>query len=123
MEKVTGRTADFLLRRDGSMVAGVTLLDKTLTAVPGISSLQIVQEDMDRFTFYLVPDNRYSSSTDQGLRQEMESIFGREIKVSIEMRSGLPQERNGKYRFSICKIRNVYAGGETHSHAGQGVGK
>src|SRR5207253_7378470 len=36
MERVTGRVADYLKRRDGSMVAGVSLVERTLTAIPGL---------------------------------------------------------------------------------------
>ncbi len=36
MEKVVGRVADFLIRRDGSLVQGVSLVEKTLTAVDGV---------------------------------------------------------------------------------------
>ncbi len=43
MERVTGRVADYLKRRDGSLVAGVSLVERTLTAIPGIEQLQIVQ--------------------------------------------------------------------------------
>src|SRR5260370_42203826 len=35
MERVTGRVADYLKRRDGSMVAGVSLVGGTAAAVPG----------------------------------------------------------------------------------------
>ena len=43
MERVTGRVADYLKRRDGSLVAGVSLVERTLTAIPGIEQLQVVQ--------------------------------------------------------------------------------
>jgi len=38
MERVTGRVADYLKRRDGSMVAGVSLVERTLTAIRDLSS-------------------------------------------------------------------------------------
>jgi Coenzyme F390 synthetase len=47
MERLTGRTADSLKRRDGSRVAGISLVEKTLTAFPGIGQLQIIQEGLE----------------------------------------------------------------------------
>jgi len=47
MERVTDRVADYLKRRDGSMVAGVSLVERTLTAIPGLEQLQVVQPSFD----------------------------------------------------------------------------
>ncbi len=44
MEGVTGRLADFLVAAGGSKVAGVSLIECTLTRFAGIRQLQLVQE-------------------------------------------------------------------------------
>ena len=54
MERLTGRVADYLKRRDGSMVAGVSLVERTLTAIPGIEQLQIVQPAIDQIVLNVV---------------------------------------------------------------------
>ena len=48
MEHVTGRVADFLVKPDGSKVAGVSLIENTLTHFAGIVQMQIVQNALDR---------------------------------------------------------------------------
>ncbi len=40
LRKIVGRTADFLKRADGGLVAGVSLVELTLTAIEGIAQLQ-----------------------------------------------------------------------------------
>ncbi len=104
IEKVVGRVADFLVRRDGSLVAGVSLVEKTLTAIPGVEQLQIVQEELDLLCLNLVTGADYSSAGEAALKAVIQEQFGRDIRIRIEDLERIPQERNGKYRFAICKV-------------------
>lgn len=108
-DRVIGRTADFLVRPDGSLVAGVSLVERTLTAIPGIAQMQIVQDRVQELVINVVPDGDYSPGSEQLLRDEMARVFG---GVAITIRTGdrLEQERNGKYRFAICRVPSAYQG-------------
>src|SRR5690606_27231378 len=46
LERLEGRVADFLRKPDGGQVAGVSLVERTLTKVPGIEQMQLLQEDL-----------------------------------------------------------------------------
>lgn len=104
MEALTGRSADFLRRRDGSMVAGISLVEKTLTAIEGIEQLQIIQNRLDEFVLNVVPGARYDEESERELRQVMHDVFGSDSRIEVAKVERLSQERNSKYRFSICKI-------------------
>jgi len=104
MERLTGRTADFLKRRDGSRVAGISLVEKTLTAIPGIGQLQIVQEQLDEFVLNLVPSPDYTEQAGRELDAVLRKEFGGDIRIQLNRVERLAQERNSKYRFSICKV-------------------
>jgi len=104
IEKVIGRVADFLLRRDGSFVAGVSLVEKTVTVFPGVEQLQIVQEALDVFVLNLVTGPGYGRAAEAGLRGVIHEQFGADVTVHIRDLRRIPQERNGKYRFAICKV-------------------
>ncbi len=104
MERLTGRTADFLKRRDGSRVAGISLVEKTLTAIPGIGQLQIVQEKLDEFVLNLVPSHDYTEQADMELDAVLRKEFGSDVRIHLNRVERLTQERNSKYRFSICRI-------------------
>ncbi len=103
MEKVVGRVADFLVRRDGSLVQGVSLVEKTLTAVDGVEQLQIVQESLDVLALNLVAGPGYGPASREQLIAAMREQFG-DVTMRIEDLSRIPQEPNGKYRFAICKV-------------------
>jgi len=104
LEKVTGRTADFLVRADRTLVAGVSLVERTLTAIPGLEQMQITQEAIGSFLLKVVPGAGYSAASEAALRAELRSVFGASTEVRIETVTRIPQEASGKYRFSISKV-------------------
>jgi phenylacetate-CoA ligase len=104
MERVTGRVADFLKRRDGSLVAGVSLVERTLTAIPGLEQLQVVQQSIDDIVLHVVRAPDFTAATEQALLSGFRTIFGPGINIRAEYVGRIPQERSGKYRFAICRI-------------------
>jgi phenylacetate-CoA ligase len=104
MERVTGRVADYLKRRDGSLVAGVSLVERTLTAIAGIEQLQIVQPSPEEIVLNVVRAPDFSAASEAQLLAEFRSVFGGGISFRTQFLERMPQERSGKYRFSICQI-------------------
>jgi phenylacetate-CoA ligase len=104
MERVTGRLADFLKRPDGSLVAGVSLVERTLTAIPGIEQMQLVQEELRRVRAKVVRSGQYDATSEQRLRDELQGVLGAQVTVEVEYVPALDQTGSGKYRFAICNI-------------------
>lgn len=104
MEQVTGRQADFLKRPDGSLVAGVSLVERTLTAIPGIEQMQLVQEKLNHVSVKVVRDQTYCEISEGRLRNELETVFGDEVTIDVHYVPALGQTRAGKYRFAICNV-------------------
>lgn len=108
LEEVKGRVADFLVRKDGSLVAGVSLVERTLTAFPGIDQMQIVQESIDNIVLNIVQGARYSEATERRLTEEFKKVFGPSVNLVFNYVTFIAPEKNGKFRFSISKIENTY---------------
>lgn len=108
IEKVTGRVADFLKRKDGSLVAGVSLVERTVTAIPGIEQMQIIQPEVDRIALNVVRREGYTADSERRLLSEFIKVFGKEVEIELNYTDRIRQEPNGKYRFSICTIKNAY---------------
>jgi len=104
LEKIVGRVADFLVKSDGTLVAGVSLVERTLTKIAGLDQMQIVQESVDHLLINVVPGAGYSQESARQLTQEMHDVFGAEVRVELRELAALSPERSGKYRFSICKV-------------------
>jgi phenylacetate-CoA ligase len=95
--------ADYLKRRDGSLVAGVSLVERTLTRVPGVEQMQIVQPAVGKLVVNFVPGADYADATRAELAKEFEDGFGEALELEFRPMERIPQERSGKYRFSICQ--------------------
>jgi phenylacetate-CoA ligase len=114
LERVTGRTADFLKKKDGTLVAGISLIERTLTKIPGLKQMQIVQQKIDLIQINCVWEEMVRMGADSGSKEKMrqsEILLLNEFKqvfqgatIDINFVDSLQQEANGKYRFSICKI-------------------
>ena len=103
MEHVVGRMADFLLRRDGSRVAGISLIENTLTHFAGLDQMQIVQHAHDQFELVIVRGAGFSDQTATDLTAYFKGQFGEDISIRCTYVQSIQPEANGKYRFSICK--------------------
>jgi phenylacetate-CoA ligase len=104
MDRVTGRQADFLKRPDGSLVAGVSLVERTLTAIPGIEQMQLIQDDLHHVCAKVVKDSSFDELSEHKLRNEFREAFGAEITTEIQYVPVLEQTQSGKYRFAICNV-------------------
>ena len=109
MGKVTGRTADFLVKKDGGLVAGVSLVERTLTRIRGIEQMQIVQEQIDHIILRIVRDSEYDQECEKELLDEFRTVFGPEARIEINCMKKLPQSPSGKYRFSESKVQPIWA--------------
>ncbi len=104
MEHVTGRVADFLVKPDGSRVAGISLIENTLTRFDGIIQMQIVQEAVDRIDLNLVLNDDFSDETASALTSYLSTVFSRQVKFRLNYVEQICPEKSGKYRFSICRV-------------------
>jgi len=104
MDSVTGRVADFLAKRDGSRVAGVSLIENTLTKIAGIDQMQVVQESIDSLVVRVVPGSDFQEATRLDLTAYFKNLFGEMVMVEIRIVRAIESEASGKYRFSICRI-------------------
>ena len=104
MKEVSGRVADFLKTRSGDAVSGISLIELTLTKVPGVEQMQLVQESLDQLLVNRVKGVDYTSETDQRLVEEFQIVFGEDTAIVIADVDEIPPLSNGKYRFSICNI-------------------
>lgn len=104
MERVEGRVADFLVAPDGTRVAGVSLVERTLTKIDGLEQMQLVQEEPCVLLVNRVRADDFTPATDSALHAELAEVFGPNMRIEIRDVERIQQESSGKYRFSICKV-------------------
>lgn len=105
MAGVSGRVADFLVKRDGARVAGISLIENTLTRIPGIEQMQIVQDTLELIRLNVVEGEAFNDGNRAALRTYFENLFGDGVTVEINPVREIEPEKSGKYRFSICNVK------------------
>ena len=104
METVTGRTADFLVAENGDRVAGISIIENSLTRIPGIRQMQLVQDVPCRVQVNLVPGPGYGDEVEAELISALRKMLGVGFSVQVKRVDAIPPEKSGKYRFSICRL-------------------
>ena len=104
MGKVAGRVADFLMKKDGTQVAGISLIENTLTRLPGIDQMQIVQENIDLINVNIVQGESWCPEVGNELKEYFKQVFVGTENIEVVTVKEIIPEKSGKYRFSICKI-------------------
>jgi phenylacetate-CoA ligase len=107
LERVIGRVADFLYRADGRLVAGVSIVERTLTEVLGISQMQLIQHELLKFSINLVVDASFGQASELELVARLQAIFGTQCQFELNRVERLSQTSSGKYRFAICKLDEI----------------
>ena len=107
MSQISGRTADFLIKKDKTLVAGISLIENSLTKIPGIDQMQIIQDSLDSITLNIVTGSQFTDNSQKDLLDYFSSEFSG-INISICLTDQIFPEPSGKYRFSINKVSNKY---------------
>jgi hypothetical protein len=53
----------------------------------------------------VVPDENFTKGSENDLKNYFFEIFGAKINLQLSKLENLEQDDNGKYRFSICRIK------------------
>ncbi len=104
LNRVDGRLADYLTKLDGARVSGISLIENTLTRIPGIVQMQIEQASIDRFVIRVVPGIDFRDLYRAQLVAYVKLVFGNEVSVEVVLVPRIEPERSGKYRFSVSRI-------------------
>ncbi|NLX17740.1 MAG: phenylacetate--CoA ligase family protein, partial [Desulfobulbus sp.] len=105
IEGVAGRVADFLVKPDGSRVAGISLIENTLTRFTGLDQMQIVQHALLDFEMRLVVGPTYTEQVGKELIAYWKSVFSEDAQVRLVLVDEIIPEQSGKFRFSICHVK------------------
>jgi phenylacetate-CoA ligase len=108
LKRIEGRDADYVTTARGELVSGISLTENFAMLVPGIAQLQIIQEELDRFTFRIVKGDDFGPESLSRIAELVAERFGSEARYECEYVDSIPQERSGKYRFCISRVANAF---------------
>jgi phenylacetate-CoA ligase len=98
--------ADDLVRLPGGEVAHDSVLLSRLYAVPGVTRLQLVQEELARFTIRV---SHAGALADADLRERLvralgDALGGHRVFVAVEIHDTLESDASGKFRTVVSRL-------------------
>jgi phenylacetate-CoA ligase len=103
MEVAAGRSTDFLVRANGSVVHALAVI-YTLREVSGVRSFRVHQRSVDDVVVRVVASDDYRAESGARIAAEIRRRLGEDVRVEVCVVDSIPQERSGKYRYVTSDV-------------------
>ncbi len=104
LEEIQGRTTDFVVAQDGTVLHGLALI-YVLRDLEGVDSFKITQDSLDKTTVQIVKTLKYQAAYEQKIIDEFKKRLGQAVAIKIEYTDYIPKERSGKFRYVISHVK------------------
>lgn len=104
MSPTVGRETDDFWSADGARHSGITMYLQVADNGPMFGQMQIIQTALTEFHFRITNRPPPTDEHREHLKNSMESMFGSDIKVTIEVVDSIPPMKSGKTMFTVCRI-------------------
>jgi len=109
LKEIQGRSTDFLVARDGTVMHGLALV-YILRDLPQVKAFKIVQESLDLTRVQVVLE----LPLDEALRGKIVAGFrarlGAAVNVEVEQVEAIAPEKSGKFRYVVSKVETGKTG-------------
>ncbi|WP_448212538.1 phenylacetate--CoA ligase family protein [Colwellia sp. MEBiC06753] len=103
LENIEGRTTDFVVAKDGTMMHGLALI-YIVREMQGIEAFKIIQQSLDLTTVQVVPTNKLTKEMIEQITQGFKKRLGDTVEIEVEQVSSIAAEQSGKFRYVISKV-------------------
>jgi phenylacetate-CoA ligase len=103
LKSIEGRSTDFLVARDGTVMHGLALI-YVIRDVQGVKSFKIIQETLDKTSVLLSIDSTYQHTSTQAIAHGLKKRLGQDVIIEIDIVDDIPAERSGKFRYVISRV-------------------
>lgn len=103
LREIQGRTTDFVVARDGTVMHGLALI-YVLRDMPGLRAFKIVQESLDLTRVLVVPEGELPPGAERHIQEAFRARLGDTVAVRVERVAEIPHEASGKYRYVMSRV-------------------
>ncbi|MGR9052258.1 MAG: phenylacetate--CoA ligase family protein, partial [Gammaproteobacteria bacterium] len=107
IEEVVGRTTDFLVHQDGSIVHALAAI-YVLRETPGVEQFKIIQHDIDQLEILIVTNSIWQNESTAIITEKFKSRFGDAADIVIRFDDEIAPETSGKIRQVVSKVQPVF---------------
>ena len=109
LEDVQGRTTDFVVAHDGTVMHGLALI-YTIRDLPGVERFRIEQVSIDRTVVKLVVGPAFDRSSEERIVRDFKARLGEVVEVRVEKVSEIASESSGKFRYVVSRVKGLAVG-------------
>ncbi|EHR71982.1 coenzyme F390 synthetase [Burkholderiales bacterium JOSHI_001] len=104
LAEVQGRTTDFIVARDGTVMHGLALI-YTLRDLPGVERFRIEQESLDLTRVLVVPGPGFDAQAEARIERDFTARLGAGVTVTVQRVGEIPNEASGKFRYVVSRVK------------------
>ncbi|MDK2383730.1 MAG: hypothetical protein QI199_02825 [Candidatus Korarchaeota archaeon] len=101
MGRVEGRTTEFVVRRDGSLLGG-EFFEGVFRVEGWVREFQVIQEDLDTLRILVTPKEGKKISL-SAVEEKVRKVLG-DVTVRWELVDSVPRPASGKFMYVISKV-------------------
>lgn len=103
LAEVQGRTTDFVIARDGTIMHGLALI-YTMRDLPGVEKFRIVQQSLDLTEVHVVGGDAFRRESEARIVNEFKARLGCDVEVVVRRVPDILPEPSGKFRYVTSKV-------------------
>ena len=104
IQEVMGRTTDFVVRADGTIMHALALI-YVLRGVTGIAQFKVIQHGIQDMEVQIVADSQWQEVYRREIVSGLQARLGTEVKISISLVDSIALEASGKYRYVVSHVK------------------
>jgi phenylacetate-CoA ligase len=104
LEEVQGRTTDFVVAHDGTIIHGLALI-YAVRELPGVERFRIEQLSLDETVVRVVSGPAFDSAAELRMVQAFKARLGEMVNVRVERVPAIANEPSGKFRYVASRLR------------------
>lgn len=107
IKPIETKIEDFVVTAEGNIISA-SILHVPIHILTGVIESQIIQKELDVLLIKLVTDSKYDEKQDKELLNDISKCVGKKMKIFIEKVNKIPRTKNGKFRFVISEVKELY---------------
>ncbi len=109
LEEVQGRTTDFVVAHDGTVMHGLALI-YTVRDLPGVERFRIEQVSIDQTIVQLVAGPAFDRSAEERIKRDFKARLGEQVEIRVEKLPEIANESSGKFRYVVSQVKGFGLG-------------
>lgn len=114
LEEVRGRTTDFVVAHDGTIMHGLALI-YTVRDLPGVERFRIEQVSIDQTIIRLVAGPAFDRAAEERIVSDFKARLGGMVDIRVEKVADIANESSGKFRYVVSQVKGFGLGPEAGS--------